>query len=104
MKSKNPDELELFQFPTKFIHPALMYNQEAFSCIMKWFENYCNYAHVIKVIGHRLLMKSSEIQELQENIRLKKDEIKNQMKLTAKPKGRDFIPTCRNQLAKITLM
>lgn len=59
-----------------------MYDQEALCCIMKWFENYSNYAHVIKVIGHRLLMKSSEIQELQNHIRLNKDEIKNQMKFT----------------------
>ena len=85
--SSDPNQLELFQFPAKFIHPALMYNQESLDCIMKWFSNHCKYAHIVKVIGHRLLMKSSEILELQNHLRNEKEEIENQMnlKLTAIP-------------------
>lgn len=65
-------ELELFQFPIKFIHPALICNQESFSCIIKWFNDYCDYSHVVKVIEHRLLIKTSEIQKLQYHIRIEK--------------------------------
>ena len=75
------NEFGLFQFPSKFIHPALFYNPESLDIIMTWFIKHCPYAKVIKVVGHRLLMKSSDIFQLQHHFHQEKQLIKEQMKL-----------------------
>ena len=80
-KSYDDDHLELFQFPTKFIHPALLYHQQAFDCIMEWFNKYCSYAKIVKVIGHRFLMSNKDIFQLQDHLRNEKEKIKEEMNL-----------------------
>ncbi|KAK8842585.1 hypothetical protein M9Y10_025443 [Tritrichomonas musculus] len=75
------DELGLFQFPAKFIHPALLYHQESLDCILKWFKGHCNYAKVERVIGHRLLIRQREIPVLQHHIRYEKEKILQEMDL-----------------------
>ncbi|KAK8839260.1 hypothetical protein M9Y10_032191 [Tritrichomonas musculus] len=74
-------ELTLFQFPSKFIHPALLYHQESLDCILNWFRINCKYAKVVKVIGHRLLMTQSDIFYLQQHLRNEKEKIKSEMNL-----------------------
>lgn len=74
-------ELSLFQFPSKFIHPALMQHQESLDCILKWFKLNCKYAKVVKVIGHQLLMTQIDIYYLQQHLRVEKEKIKKEMNL-----------------------
>lgn len=81
LKNTANERLSYFQFPIDFIHPALICYQESQNCIMKWFNENCDYANVIKIVGHRFLMKMSEINELQEHLRFEKDRIIDQMNL-----------------------
>lgn len=75
------NELNLFEFPPRLIHPSLLLHPKSLECILNWFSNHCNYAHVIRVIGYRLLMKSDEIKLLQIHIKNEWKEIKKQMNL-----------------------
>lgn len=75
------NELCLFQFPSKFIHPSLFYHQQTLDIIMRWFKNYCPHIYIAKVIGHRLLMRQGQILNLQAQIRNNKEKIKNEMQL-----------------------
>lgn len=74
-------ELNLFEFPPRFIHPALLLHQKSLESILNWFSKHCNYAHVIRIIGHRILMKSTEIRQLQIHIQKEGKKIKNEMNL-----------------------
>lgn len=65
----------LFQFPTKLIHPALIYHQDSLDCIMNWLKSHCDFVKVIKIVGHRFLMKQRDIIDLQRQIREQKDQI-----------------------------
>lgn len=78
---KKEEEFSMFEFPPSFIHPALMLHQKSLECILNWFSNHCDYAHVIKVFGHRILMKSTEIKQLQIHIKTEGIQIKEQMNL-----------------------
>lgn len=95
IKSEIPQKQEknFFEFPPRFIHPALLVHQKSLECILNWFSKHCDYAHVIRVIGHRFLMKSSEIRQLQIHIQKEGNKIKEQMNLNY-----ETIPNCYTQL------
>lgn len=48
---------------------------------MRWFQNHCNYAHVIGVVDYKFLMKLDEIRELQNQLRKNLKTIKQQIAL-----------------------
>ena len=73
--------LKFFQFPARFIHPALLYHQQSRECILKWFSDHCDYAKIVKIVGHKFLMKYKDILRLQEHLRIDRDQIKQEMNL-----------------------
>lgn len=84
-KSKIPkkdlnSDLQLFQFPLDFIHPALICHQESLDSILNWLQKVGNYK-VVRVIGSRLLMNVNEIERLKVQIHQEKEQIKEQMNL-----------------------
>ena len=79
--TNNFNQLAVFQFPIKLIHPALLYYQPSLDCVMNWFKNYCPYVHIAKVIGHRFLMKQGEMIGLQQHLRVEKEKVKKEMNL-----------------------
>lgn len=82
-KSHNSSKKKLvyFKFPPKFIHPALMFQRESRACILNWFKNHCDYAHVIKVIGSNFLMTEQGVKNLQAHLRNEKEKIIQDMNL-----------------------
>lgn len=77
------ERYDFFQFSPYFIHPSLVYHDEAKKCIRNWFKNCCDFK-IKEIIGHKFRMKVSEIQELQSYVFFNEDKIKEEMKLQYK--------------------